>query len=78
MKVEIVSLFKNKTLEFVDKPKDHKLVTCKWIYKVKDPLSRSDKLRFKAIQRSIFSPIVKHTSIRIILSVTTILDLELE
>lgn len=85
------SLYKNETSVLTDKPKDKKLVSCKWIYKIKEGLTKGEDPRFKArlvakgfTQKAgvdfneIFSPVVKHSSIRVILSLTVFLDLELE
>ena len=35
---EIESLYKNKTWVLVERPKDKKLVDCKWIYKKKEAI----------------------------------------
>ncbi|KAI3727128.1 hypothetical protein L1987_66937 [Smallanthus sonchifolius] len=88
---EMESLNKNGTWELVTKPDSQKLVSCKWIYKVKDGITSVEGPRYKArlvakgfTQREgvyyteIFSPVVKHTSIRIMLSMVAVLDLELE
>ncbi|KAJ0844964.1 putative RNA-directed DNA polymerase [Helianthus annuus] len=90
MKDEMHSLYKNKTWELVDRPKDQKLVDCKWIFKIKEGMP-GEAPRFKArlvakgfTQKAgidyseVFSPVVKHTSIRAILSLTAVQDLELE
>ncbi|KAJ0869659.1 putative RNA-directed DNA polymerase [Helianthus annuus] len=90
MNEEMESLYKNETWQLVDKPKDQKLVSCKWIYKVKEGLP-GELPRYKArlvakgfTQRAgvdyneIFSPVVKHTSIRVILSLTAYKNFELE
>ena len=85
------SLYKNGTWELVNKPKDQKLVSCKWIYKIKEGVKPGEGPRYKArlvakgfTQKAgvdyneIFSPVVKHVSIRVILSLVASLDLELE
>ncbi|KAJ0489574.1 putative RNA-directed DNA polymerase [Helianthus annuus] len=90
MKDEMDSLYKNKTWILVDKPKEQKLVDCKWIFKVKEGMP-GEAPRFKArlvakgfTQRAgvdyqeIFSPVVKHTSIRVMLSLTAVHNFELE
>ena len=45
---EMDILMKNKTWELVDKPKQQKLVGCKWIYKKKEEISGIESARFKA------------------------------
>nr|GEZ32578.1 retrovirus-related Pol polyprotein from transposon TNT 1-94 [Tanacetum cinerariifolium] len=54
------SLRKNKTRELVDHPAGQKLVSCKWLFKIKEGIE------------------VRHTSIRVILALTTCKDYELE
>ena len=91
MQEEIKSLYKNQTWRLVERPANQKVVGCKWIFKRKQEAVRNDKIRFKArlvvqgfTQRGgvdfneIFSPVVKHKSIRFILSLVARFDLELE
>ncbi|KAH9648425.1 retrovirus-related pol polyprotein from transposon TNT 1-94-like protein [Citrus sinensis] len=91
MEEEMASLRKNKTWTLVKKPVDQKLVGCKWIYKIKEGVSEAEPARYKArlvakgfTQREgvdfneVFSPVVKHNSIRILLSITAYNDLELD
>lgn len=91
MKDEMLSLEKNNTWVLVNKPKGAKVIDCKWIYKVKEGDPKDDSVRFKARlvakgfnQREgidyneIFSPVVKYTSIRILLSIVSQYDFELE
>lgn len=53
MQEEISALNKNCTWEFIPKPKDDDLVTCKWVYKSgkkKNKKKADDKIdRFKAL-----------------------------
>ena len=85
------SLRKNKTWILVDQPKKQKAIGCKWIFKKKEGIPRVERPRFKArlvakgftqVERidynEIFSPVVKHCSIRIILGLVNQYDLELE
>lgn len=72
-------------------PKGQTLVSCKWLYKLKDGLTRDGPPRYKRrlvakgfTQRSgidyheVFSPMVKRSYIRVMLSLTTTLDMELD
>ncbi|GKB23452.1 retrotransposon protein, putative, ty1-copia subclass [Tanacetum coccineum] len=91
MKEEMDSLRKNKTWELVDHPAGQKLVSCKWLFKIKEGIEGVQKPRYKArlvargfTQRAgidyneVFSPVVRHTSIRVILALTACKDYELE
>ncbi|GJV72537.1 retrotransposon protein, putative, ty1-copia subclass [Tanacetum coccineum] len=91
MEEEMSSLKKNHTWELVDQPPGQKLVSCKWLYKIKEGIKGVQKPRYKArlvargfTQRAgidyneVFSPVVRHTSIRVILSLTACEDYELE
>ena len=89
MEEEIQSLHKNHTWNLVPLPTGKRAIRCKWIYRVKD--SGNGDLRYKArlvakgyVQRKgvefhdIFSPVVRHTSIRILLALVSHFDMELE
>lgn len=92
MKEEIASFKKNDTWILVDRPANKKLVGCnKWVFKLKEGATSAEQPRFKArlvakgfTQRAVmdfnevFSPVVKHSSIKILLAITTALDLELD
>ncbi|GJZ18871.1 retrotransposon protein, putative, ty1-copia subclass, partial [Tanacetum coccineum] len=91
MKEEMDSLRKNKTWELVDHPAGQKLVSCKWLFKIKEGIEGVQKPRYKArlvargfTQRAcinyneVFSPVVRHTSIWVILALTACKDYELE
>lgn len=86
MEEEMQSLYENKTWEVVSL-----LVGKKWVYKRKEDPSKTDDIRYKARlvakgfaqnegvdYNEIFSLVVKHTSIRLLLSLVTHGDLELE
>lgn len=81
------SIYK-KTWNLVVKPKDFKLIVCKWVYKIKEPKYKSSDKRYKANlvakgfkQREaidyieILSLVVKYTSIRILLALVPLFDL---
>lgn len=91
MQDEMDSLNKNNTWQLVQKPPNQKLVGCKWIYKLKQNSDSSNPIRYKArlvakgfTQKEgvdygeIFSPVVRHSSIRVLLSMVTHYNLELE
>ena len=90
MKEEMDSLEKNKTWELVKLPKDRKTVGCKWVFKLKKGVDGKVE-RYKAIlvakgyaqmegidYHEIFSPVFKLVSIRIVLTLVPLLDLEVE
>ena len=89
MEDEINSLYRNQTWRLVDKPHGQKIVGCKWIFKRKH--KATGKLRYKArlvaqgfTQREgidlieVFSPVVKHRTITLMLSVVAQFNMELE
>ena len=90
MREEIESLLKNGTWILVIDPGTQKLISCKWIFKIKVEMGEVESIRFKArlvargfIQvegidyTEVFSPVVKHTSIIILLAMTAHFDWEL-
>ncbi|KAH9762600.1 Integrase catalytic domain-containing protein [Citrus sinensis] len=91
MKKEMDSLYKNNTWTLVEKPDKKKVVGCKWVYKLKQGITRVEPVRFKArlvakgfTQKEgidfteVFSPVVRHASIRIILSLVAVNNMHLE
>lgn len=91
MEEEMLSLHKNETWELVPKPPKKKIVSCKWVYKFKEGTPGVEEPRCKArvVARGftqipgvdyneIFSPVVRHTSIRTLLALVAMQDYELE
>nr|GEX07431.1 retrovirus-related Pol polyprotein from transposon TNT 1-94 [Tanacetum cinerariifolium] len=63
MEEEVESLHKNETWELVKLPKEKCVISCKWLFKVKDCILGVESNRYKA---------------RVLLSIVTLQDLELE
>ena len=91
MMEEMDSLRKNKTWQLVDLPRGSRPIGSKWVFTRKEGNSEQGGVRYKArlvakgysqkegIDYSeIFSPVVRHTSIRVLLSIVAAQDLELE
>nr|GEU55403.1 retrovirus-related Pol polyprotein from transposon TNT 1-94 [Tanacetum cinerariifolium] len=90
MEGEVESLQKNKTCELVKLSKEKRIISCKWLFKVKDGIAGVESNQYKAHyvvrfdQRDgidfneVFPPVVLHTSIRVLLSIVALQDLELE
>ncbi|KAH9770104.1 hypothetical protein KPL71_012259 [Citrus sinensis] len=91
MREEMDSLQRNQICKFVPNLSDKKLINCKWIFKKKHGMLGVEPSKFKVrlvargfIQRNcvylneIFSLIVKHNSIKILLAMTALHDMELE
>ncbi|KAM1652315.1 hypothetical protein ACFX1T_004838 [Malus domestica] len=88
MESEMDSLSKNDTYELVELPKGRKALKNKWVFKLKrdDNMTRyKARLVVKGFGQKkgvdfdeIFSPVVKMTSIRVILGLAASMDLELE
>jgi hypothetical protein len=88
---EMESLEKNGTWDLVKLPKEKKPIRCKWIFKRKEGISPSDEVRYKARlvakgysqipgidYNDVFSPVVKHSSIRTLFNIVAMHDYELE
>lgn len=91
MSEEMQSLWKNATWDIVDRPKDQKVISCRWLYKKKPGIPGVEPERFKARlvargfsqiegidYQEVFAPVVKHVSIRILMSLVVKEDMELE
>ncbi|KAG8491868.1 hypothetical protein CXB51_015214 [Gossypium anomalum] len=91
MQEEMESLHKNRTWDLVKLPKGKKAVRCKWVFKKKEGTPGVEEPRYKARLvakgysqipgvdfTDVFSPVVKHSSIRALLGIVAMHDLELE
>ncbi|KAG8478805.1 hypothetical protein CXB51_028698 [Gossypium anomalum] len=85
------SLHRNRTWDIVKLPKGKKVVRCKWVFKKKKGTPGVEEPKYKARLvakgyskilgvdfTDVFSPVVKHSSIRALLGIVAIHDLELE
>ncbi|RVW38700.1 Retrovirus-related Pol polyprotein from transposon TNT 1-94 [Vitis vinifera] len=88
---EMASLRKNQTWELVPLPERVKPVDCKWLFKIKDGISEDEPPKYKSRlvakgfsqkegidYNEVFSPVVKHKSIRVLLAMVSVFDLELD
>ncbi|KAG8478421.1 hypothetical protein CXB51_028187 [Gossypium anomalum] len=91
MQEEMESLHKNKTWDLVKLPKGKKTIRCKWVFKKKEGTPGVEEPKYKARLvakgysqvpgvdfTDVFSPVVKHSSIRALLGIVAMHDLELE
>ena len=91
MDEEIMSLKKNHTWNLIERPANKKAVGCKWIYMINEGIPDIKPQRYKArlvaksfTQREgvdfteVFSPVVRHASLRILLSLVAVQDMHLE
>ena len=91
MNEEMQSLEKNETWDLVPLPKGVKPVGCKWVFKKKEGIPGVEPARFKARlvakgfsqkegidYHEVFSPVVKHKSIWVLLAMVSAFNLELE
>lgn len=88
---EMISLKKNKTWVLVNRPKGQKAIGCRWLFKRKAGIARVEDPRYKGRlvakgysqkegidYQEIFAPVVKHVSIKYMLSAVTHFDMELQ
>eukprot|EP00253_Pinus_taeda_P010898 PITA_10898 len=90
MKDEMMALGKNGTWDLVELLKDRKTVGCKWVFKLKRGVNdMEDRYKSWLVAKGfsqkasidfheIFSPVVKIVSIRIVLALVALLELELQ
>ena len=85
MEEEIQSLQNKKTWDLVPLPQGSRAIGCKWVFKVKDDGRYKARLVAKGFSQrkgleydEIFAPVVRQTSIRILLAIVAAYDLELE
>lgn len=90
-KEEMMSLIKNKTWKLIDRPVGKKTIECRWLFKKKPGILGVEDPRHKARlvakgysqkegvdYQEIFAPVVKHVSIRYMLSAVVHHDMELQ
>ena len=90
MDEEMQSLVKNHTWKLARLPKGKKEIGCKWVYAQKEGFPSKNDVRYKARlvaegyaqnegidYNEVFSPVVKHSSIRILLALVAQFNMEL-
>lgn len=83
-------MYSNNARELVGKPKNRRIMTYKWIFRIKKGLTSSEPRRFKARLmakgytqkkrvnfKKVFSPLVRHASIRLFLALIVVQDMVL-
>lgn len=89
MNEEYASLLQNDTWEVIDPPHNRKPISCKWTYKIKyDSQGNIDRYKARLVARGFtqrygidftetFSPVAKFDSIRTLLSIVAVDDLDM-
>ena len=91
MNEEMDSFQKNQTWDLVELLEGKRVVGCKWVFKKKFGLSSAEVIKYKAClvvkgysqkegmdYNELFSPIIRHTSIRVLVALVATMDMELE
>jgi hypothetical protein len=90
MQSEYDSLIKNNVWTLVDRPTNENVVKCKWVYKKKlDTSGKPSKFKARLVARGFsqvegidytdtFAPVVRHSTLRILFSIATELELEID
>jgi len=91
MQEEMESLHKNRTWDLCELLKGRRALTAKWIYKRKERIPGVEDARWKGClvirgcnqkegidYNEVFSPVVHHTSIRVLLAFVALFDMDLE
>ena len=87
MDTEMQSQIDNGTWTLVERHKDMKVLGCKWVFNIKEDSEGKKKHKARLVVgghrqkegidfNETFAPVVKHTSIRILLGLATVLNWE--
>ena len=84
MKFEMQSMYDNQVWNLVDPPEGSKVISCKWVHKIKHDMTFKSLLIAKGFKQThgidydeTFSPVVMLKSIRILLAITAYYDYEI-
>lgn len=85
---ELKSLEENQTWDIVKKPDDCNVIGCKWVFKLKTPPNEQPKYKARLVAKGYaqaagidytdtFSPVVRYDSVRCVLAIAAIEDMEI-